>query len=391
MRTPDINKHPILISEKAKEVAKELLQTLTLQEKIGQLFMPMIKLDEFKESEIEIKGLIEQYHIGGIMYYKGDAKILVKIFNAASKLTTIPLFFSIDGETGLATRLKDTIRFPQALTIGSIVDSHLIEEYGRVMARQCKRLGININFAPIIDKYDTYMGQFSITWGQCWTRESWLKFKTWYINQKVSLGNNEYLPQKINRWPQQSWGKYFITYIVAMDKYYVIPRISLSTNFSEIGEDVQAQDSDHQVRLLYDNKQMFNFAPFEFAEKYDVFFENTRLQSQFPSEMSIEGIDIDLNGEGRRNINNRYVLTTLVLPYKIINSYGLVLRPIEMNIIKAVQGNDIYLYDTHICAKKKASNIDRIYRYEVRGISLFKLFEYIINAAIIKLKKKNKK
>lgn len=151
MRTPDINKHPILISEKAKEVAKELLQTLTLQEKIGQLFMPMIKLDEFKESEIEIKGLIEQYHIGGIMYYKGDAKILVKIFNAASKLTTIPLFFSIDGETGLATRLKDTIRFPQALTIGSIVDSHLIEEYGRVMARQCKRLGININFAPIID------------------------------------------------------------------------------------------------------------------------------------------------------------------------------------------------------------------------------------------------
>lgn len=249
----------------------------------------------------------------------------------------------------------------------------------------------NKNFAPIIDKYDTYMGQFSITWGQCWTRESWLKFKTWYINQKVSLGNNEYLPQKINRWPQQSWGKYFITYIVAMDKYYVIPRISLSTNFSEIGEDVQAQDSDHQVRLLYDNKQMFNFAPFEFAEKYDVFFENTRLQSQFPSEMSIEGIDIDLNGEGRRNINNRYVLTTLVLPYKIINSYGLVLRPIEMNIIKAVQGNDIYLYDTHICAKKKASNIDRIYRYEVRGISLFKLFEYIINAAIIRIKHKNQK
>ena len=245
-------------------------------------------------------------------------------------------------------------------------------------------------FSPIVDRFDTFMGQFSITWGQCWTKKSWLQFKTWYANQKEILEENNNLPCDINCWPQKSWGKYFITYIVAFDKYYVIPRISLSTNYSEVGEDVKIQNSDHQVRLLCDDKRIFNFAPFECAKKYDVYFENIDLIRLFVSDISTEGICIDLNGKSRNINGNRYLLSTRVLPYKVINNYGLVLRPIDMNIIKSVPGDDIFLYDTYTKSSKKCSNIAQIYRYEIRGISLYMLLKYVVNEALKKIEAKFK-
>ena len=232
------------------------------------------------------------------------------------------------------------------------------------------------NFVPIADEFDTYLGQYSITWGQCWTKKWWNQFKTWYLTHEDKLSNNSSIPININNWSEKSWGKYFVYYIVESNKYYVIPRISRSTNFSDIGEHVRITDNVHQVRLMTGAVKQYNFAPTDKAQKYDIYFENLRVQDFFPKYKE-DGITIDLGGYGRNSGKNRYILSTLCLPYKIINSYGLQLRPYEMNIINEVPGNSIFLYDTAISSKVYKKRKNDVMRYEIRGFSVRDLLPYV--------------
>jgi len=241
-------------------------------------------------------------------------------------------------------------------------------------------------FQPIADQFDTYLGQFSITWGQCWTKESWEKFKDWYAQKEDPIQDNLYIPQNINNWSKQSWGKYFVNYIVENDLYYVIPRISLSTNFSEMGQHAKDFNTDHQVRILSSNNYSYNFAPEKKAIKYDIYFENKELYNFFDNEIVNDGITIDLNGYGRINNNNRYILSTKQLKYKVIKKYGLLLRPIDMNIINSIEGNDIFLYDTKQISKNKNKNSTNILRYELRGIPNKQILKYIISIIMKRLK-----
>ena len=70
------------------------------------------------------------------------------------------------------------------------------------------------SFTPVADDYDTYLGQYSITWGQCWTDKWWKEFKAWYCEHEDKLGTNPDIPMAINSWSGQSWGRYFVNYIV---------------------------------------------------------------------------------------------------------------------------------------------------------------------------------
>ena len=209
------------------------------------------------------------------------------------------------------------------------------------------------NFVPIADQYDTYLGQYSITWGQCWTKKWWNNFKEWYNKHEDKLEYNPNIPPSINRWSDKSWGKYFVSYIVEENKYYVIPRISYSTNCSDVGEHVKISENIHQVRLMNGVVENYVFAPVEKAQKYDIFFENKKLKLNFKEEIQKEGVVIDLAGIGRNAGKNRYILTTLELPYTIVKSYGLQLRPYEMNVINNIPGSEIFLYDTLRKIKQK--------------------------------------
>lgn len=233
-------------------------------------------------------------------------------------------------------------------------------------------------FQPIPDGYDTYLGQFSITWGQCWTWNWWHEFKQWYIKHSDKLAINYEIPQQIFKWSDQSWGKYYVNYIVENDLYYVIPRISLSTNFSELGEHVLEKNTDHQVAVLQGVIHKYRFAPFDDAQKYDIFFENKKIVSCFPENIRKEGITINLTGCDRIYDKNRYILTTIRLPYKKIKSYGMVLRPIENNIIYNIKGRDICLYDKMMKGKNVSENTYINTRYEIRGISNKQLLHYIV-------------
>ena len=131
--------------------ASSLMSGMSLWERIGQLFMPQVRLDNTADAMHYINKLIRDNAIGGILFYKGEAAVQIKLYGEACRLSEVPLFISIDAEWGLAMRLKNTVRFPVNMTLGAVKDIYLIYEYGMMMSRQCRRMGININFAPVLD------------------------------------------------------------------------------------------------------------------------------------------------------------------------------------------------------------------------------------------------
>jgi len=126
-----------------------IFDTMTLDEKIGQLFM--VIADPRSTYHTRILNNIKDQKIGGILFSSGNLSDQAASINLYQKNSRIPLFISFDGEWGLAMRLKDTPLFPRNMMIGAIQDNELVRLYGKEVARQCNELGVHINFAPVLD------------------------------------------------------------------------------------------------------------------------------------------------------------------------------------------------------------------------------------------------
>lgn len=124
---------------------------MSVEEKIGQLFMVDIFSSDPKSKTDKIKELITDYHLGGVIFSKGGPVRQAKLNNEFQALAKVPLLVGMDAEWGLAMRLDSTYAFPWNMTLGAITDNGLIEEVGQRIGEQCKRLGVHINFAPVVD------------------------------------------------------------------------------------------------------------------------------------------------------------------------------------------------------------------------------------------------
>ncbi len=122
---------------------------MTLDEKIGQLFIPIVEPNNSWKGRIG--NYINNQYIGGILFSGGTVTQQAEITNYAQSISKTPLFIALDGEWGLAMRLKDAPKFPRNFVIGAIQDEKIIKEYGKEVARQCRVMGIHINFAPVMD------------------------------------------------------------------------------------------------------------------------------------------------------------------------------------------------------------------------------------------------
>lgn len=133
--------------------ADSVFQTLTLEQKIGQLFMVAAWSDPNHQSydAAGIDALITKYGIGGIIFFQGSPGRQANLTNRFQSETRVPLMIGMDAEWGLGMRLDSTIAFPRQMTMGAVQDENLIYEYGREMARQCKRLGVHVSFSPVVD------------------------------------------------------------------------------------------------------------------------------------------------------------------------------------------------------------------------------------------------
>lgn len=131
--------------------ADSVFNSLTLDEKIAQLFMVAAYSNKDKKHLEEIEYLVSKYNIGGLIFFQGTpVKQAVQTNFYQSKAKT-PLVIGMDAEWGLGMRLDSTINFPRQMMLGALQDPDLIYEMGQDIARQMKRIGVHINFAPVVD------------------------------------------------------------------------------------------------------------------------------------------------------------------------------------------------------------------------------------------------
>ena len=124
---------------------------LSLKEKIGQLFMVQVFSNQDKATKKLILNQIKNYHIGGIIYSKGGPVRQAHLNNELHSASKIPLLVGMDAEWGLSMRLDSTYAFPWNMTLGAIKDLDLIRKTGQHIGEHCKRLGVHINFSPVVD------------------------------------------------------------------------------------------------------------------------------------------------------------------------------------------------------------------------------------------------
>lgn len=127
-----------------------VMGTLSDEDKIAQLFV--VAVYPYRESSTEkMNALLAQHKIGGIITMKGGPVATAKRINAYQSMSEVPLLVCTDAEWGVKMRMDSVVRFPYQLTLGAMESDSLVYAMGALIARQHKRLGIHVNFAPVID------------------------------------------------------------------------------------------------------------------------------------------------------------------------------------------------------------------------------------------------
>jgi beta-N-acetylhexosaminidase len=125
---------------------------MSIDHKIGQLLMPRGNNSGNPIDVAKLATWVKDYKIGGIVFFAGPPTNQVKVTNYLQSLSDIPLFIGEDFEWGLGMRLDSTDRFPYQMALGAMEgNEQLIEKMGNEIGRQCKRIGVHINYAPVVD------------------------------------------------------------------------------------------------------------------------------------------------------------------------------------------------------------------------------------------------
>jgi hypothetical protein len=223
------------------------------------------------------------------------------------------------------------------------------------------------NFNALDDGYDNWYFQFASSWGQAWSKKQWNGFKKWY-EADPEIDHIDEIPQNVRNWSAKSWLKYYIAYLIATDKYFLYPKSSLTTNFSDVGTHVGLNSTAYQVPLDMSPIRDYHFSNLEESNSvYDAFFENLNLWKHLG--ISKKDLTVDLYGY-RSSTDTTYLLTSRLMDYKIIEMFGCNLKPRDCNILLNVEGNQLFLYDLSTPAKNdnKKNRISQI-GYNVKLIS----------------------
>ena len=128
-----------------------VFQSLTFDERLGQLFMVAAYSNKDQAHVDEISNLIQTENLGGIIFFQGGPERQARLTNFYQAQAKTPLFIAMDAEWGISMRLDSVPDFPKAMTLGAVQDNQLIYKMGEEIARQFKELRMHINFAPVVD------------------------------------------------------------------------------------------------------------------------------------------------------------------------------------------------------------------------------------------------
>lgn len=144
-------KSDIKLHDRAEKWADSVMSTLSVRDRVAQLFVPRLDITNNSAGFKAIDRVVVKDKMGGFLLGKGTIASYADLINYGQEKADVPLMITLDGEWGLSMRVSGTPRFPYNVALGACADNDLIYEYGKEIARECKLMGIQVNFAPDID------------------------------------------------------------------------------------------------------------------------------------------------------------------------------------------------------------------------------------------------
>ncbi len=135
----------------ANEWVDSVFNSLNRKQRIAQLMIIRAHSNLGPEHVASVTALIKKYKVGGLCFFQGGPVRQANLTNYYQSISKTPLLITIDGEWGLGMRLDSVINFPRQMMIGAVPDAQLVYRFGHAVGQQCKRMGIQVNFAPVVD------------------------------------------------------------------------------------------------------------------------------------------------------------------------------------------------------------------------------------------------
>ncbi|MDX1408901.1 MAG: glycoside hydrolase family 3 N-terminal domain-containing protein, partial [Saprospiraceae bacterium] len=140
------------VASDAGRWADSVYAAMSLEEKVGQLFMIRAHSDLGIKHITGVKNQITKFHVGGLCFFQGNPSDQVRLINTYQELSPVPLLVAMDAEWGPGMRfVNSALNFPRQLMLGAIQDNHLIYQLGEAVAEQLRSVGVQVNFAPVVD------------------------------------------------------------------------------------------------------------------------------------------------------------------------------------------------------------------------------------------------
>ena len=152
-----ISAHSIAQQNKASIWVDSIFKTLSPDEQIAQLMVVRLSTIDMRTKTVTfydsaVAELVKQYNVGGVCLFQGSPVKQAHILNSLQAMAKTPILMCIDAEWGLGMRMIDSVLpLPRQMMLGAVQDSNIAYQYGRIVAEQCKRVGIQVNYAPVVD------------------------------------------------------------------------------------------------------------------------------------------------------------------------------------------------------------------------------------------------
>lgn len=137
--------------KKANDWVDKTYNSLSQDEKLGQLFIIALYTNKGEDYITNVRNIVVNEKIGGLILMQDDAVREINLVNEFQSKSKVPLMIGMDAEWGLFQRIAAAKKFPWAMTLGAIQDKSLITEMSAKIAEDAKRMGINWDFAPVVD------------------------------------------------------------------------------------------------------------------------------------------------------------------------------------------------------------------------------------------------
>ncbi|KFF75007.1 glycoside hydrolase [Chryseobacterium sp. P1-3] len=137
--------------KKAQQWVDKTYKNLSQDEKLGQLFIVALYTNKGGDYINQVRNIVTQDKIGGLILMQDDAAREINLVNEFQQKSKVPLMIGMDAEWGLYQRIATAHKFPWAMTLGAIQDKNLVYQMSAKIAEDCHRMGINWDFAPVVD------------------------------------------------------------------------------------------------------------------------------------------------------------------------------------------------------------------------------------------------